>query len=697
MVDIVNAAPMVIDLGTEDKSTRVVPLSSLNIPQHLPKVYIFAEKGPLGPTYVDLESVSLTQLYGDDTFDVNKKYYTHQTVFLQTIASAGNNLVVHRLAAPDAKDVANVGLYLDVLPTQVPLYQKNSDGSLVLDSNGNPVPQVDSNNDPILVNGYKVAWIVDKTVTNIGTYQRGLLTQRPGLQVDGDTQSVQYPIFEFAAKDPGEFGNKLAIRLYAALQSDIVPFPSNILNEGKNYPIYFQLVKITDPISGKVQPVLNSFASQYARVVLKNRGIDPTSGAVIDLTKVVNDQYINLPESTATGLGTVYVYNNNLQTLLEQFYNAEKIINDNHRDSVINNTENNIYSLNIISFTSSNGSPYQTIKPVNITNSIRLTKNTNVFLSGSSDGTISNSLLDTLVSEDLENYNNSLHEYNDLVLHPESIIYDSGFSLSVKQDMAKFISRRKDTFIILSTYAWNAPATDLATQYSVGIALKTMLELYPESATFGTPVMRGVIVGGSGYLINSLYIDRVPLTYEVAYKSARYMGAKNGKWKNGFIFDKAPGSIITQIRDIDVTWVPTSTRNTLWSVGLNFVLNYQIRRQFFPALQTVYENDTSVLNSYFTAVAISFLNKIAHAAWREFSGTISYTNAQLEEAVNNFVAEQVKDRFDDKFVVVPNCHVTELDALRGYSWTLQIKLYSPNMKTVMSTYVSAFRAEDLAG
>jgi len=697
MVDIVNAAPMVIDLGTEDKSTRVLPLSSLNIPQHLPKIYIFAEKGPVGPTYVDLDSVSLTQLYGDDTFDVNKKYYTHQTVFLQGIVSGGNNVVVHRLVAPDAKDVANVALYLDVLPVQVPLYQKNSDGSLILDSNGNPVPQLDSNNDPILVNGFKVAWIIDKTITNIGNYSRGLLTQRAGLQVNGTIQSTQYPIFEFAAKDPGEFGNKLAIRLYSALKSDIIPFPSNILSESKAYPYYFQLVKVTDTISGKVQPVLNSFGSQYAKIILKNRGIDPASGAIIDITKIVTDQYINLPESTATGLGTVYVYNDNLENLLQQFYNSEKVITDTHRDSVINNTENNIHALNIISFTSSNGSPYQSIKPVNITNSIRLTKNTNVFLSGSSDGTISNSLLDTLVSEDLENYNNSLHEYNDLVLHPESMIYDSGFSLQVKRNMPKFISRRKDTFIMLSTYAWNAPSTDLATQFSVATALKTMLQLYPESATFGTPVMRGVLFCGSGELIDSLYIDRVPLTYEVAYKSARYMGAKNGKWKNGFIFDKAPGSIITQLKNIDITWVPASTRNTLWSVGINFALNYQIRRQFFPAIQTVYENDTSVLNSYFTAVAISFLNKIAHAAWREFSGTISYTNAQLEEAVNNFVAEQVKDRFDDKFVVIPNCHVTEFDALRGYSWTLQIKLYSPNMKTVMSTYVSAFRTEDLGG
>lgn len=686
---------MVIDQGTRDLSIRTVPLAPLEIPQHLPKFYLFSEKGPVGPTYVDFDSASLTQLYGDDTFDVNKKYYTHQTIFLQAAAAAGNNCVVHRLTAPDAKDVANLALYLDILPTQVPLYVKNSDGSLDLDANGQPIPEVDGSGTPMTIAGYKVTWVMDKTVAPVGEYQRGLLTQRNGIQVDGTTQSTQYPIFEFAAESPGEGGNKLAVKLYAGLQTDLVPFQSNILNDGKMYPYYFSMVKIADPATGKTNSVLNSFGAETAKFIVKNNGIDPASGAVIDLKKVLFDQYINLPANLASGLGTAYTYQGNLDTVVEMLYNAEKNISDPYRDSVINNAEDNFYAINILSFTSSNGSPYQSIKLVDTSDSIRLTKNTNLFLSGSTDGTINETLLDGLVLADMDNYNNSLHEYNDLVLHPESIVYDSGFALSTKKALAKFIARRKDTFTVLSTYAHNAPSIALADQYSVAIALKTMMELYPESATFGTPVMRGMIVGGSGSLINSLYIKRVPLTYEVVYKASRYMGAKNGAWKNGFCFDRAPLSVITQIKDIDVTWVPTSTRNTLWSVGLNFVLNYKIRTQFFPALQTVYENDTSVLNSFFTAVAISYLNKVAHAAWREFTGSISLTNAQLEEQVNLFVSNLVKDKFDGKFVIIPNATVTELDNLRGFSWTLPIKIYANNMKTVMTTNVEAYRMTDL--
>ncbi len=696
MADMLNAAPMVIDQGTRDMSARTVTGGVLSVPQHLPKFYIFSEKGPVGPSYLDLDSATLTQVYGDATFDVNQKYYTHQTVFLQGVAKKGNNCVIQRLVAPDASDRSNIALYLDVLPTQVPLYRKNSDGSLQLDHNGAPMTETDSGGRAITVSGYKVAWVTDYSSVPVGEYQRGMLSQREGIQVDGETQSTQFPIFEFAASDPGEFGQKLAVRLQAALQTDQAPFPTSLLADGKQYPYYFGMTKVVDTVTGKTAPVLNSFGAQTTKFSLKSKGIDPTSGAVIDINKTVGAQYIGLSVDQATGLGDAFVYQGNLEDVLDMLYSAEMNISDEYRDVEINNSENNLYAFNVVSFTSSNGSPYQAIKLVDLENSVRLTKNTNLFLNGSSDGTITEDLLDSLVIADMDSYNTSLHEYNDLALHPESIVYDTGFGLQAKKALVKFISHRKDTYVATSTYAHNAPAATLAEQYSAAIALMTIFELYPESATFGTPVMRGLVVAGSGELINSQYTKRVPVLYEVALKAAAYMGAKNGAWKNGYCFDRAPLSILTELKSVDVTWVPTSTRNTLWSTGLNFVLNYDQRSQFFPALQTVYNDDTSVLNSFFTTVAIGYLNKIQHAAWREFSGSISLTPAQLEDEVNNFVTGRVKDKFDGKFVVIPAATVTELDKARGYSWTLPIKIYANNMKTVMTANIEAYRMSDLS-
>jgi hypothetical protein len=94
-------------------------------------------------------------------------------------------------------------------------------------------------------------------------------------------------------------------------------------------------------------------------------------------------------------------------------------------------------------------------------------------------------------------------------------------------------------------------------------------------------------------------------------------------------------------------------------------------------------------------MAIAYLNKIAHAAWREFSGVSRLTPAQLTDRVNEYVNARVTGIFDDRFVIEPAAFFTQSDSLRGYSWTLPIKIYAPNQMTVMTTYVQAYRISDL--
>ena len=94
-------------------------------------------------------------------------------------------------------------------------------------------------------------------------------------------------------------------------------------------------------------------------------------------------------------------------------------------------------------------------------------------------------------------------------------------------------------------------------------------------------------------------------------------------------------------------------------------------------------------------MAISYLHRILNAAWREFTGTISYTNNQLIERINNFILAKVKDKFGNLFVIIPETYITEQDALRGYSITVKVNIYANNMKTVHVSYVESFRMEDL--
>jgi hypothetical protein len=148
------------------------------------------------------------------------------------------------------------------------------------------------------------------------------------------------------------------------------------------------------------------------------------------------------------------------------------------------------------------------------------------------------------------------------------------------------------------------------------------------------------------------------------------------------------------MKDVSIPYTGLTIRNKDWDVGLNYALRYDRDSMFFPALKTVYDDDSSVLNSFITVMAICELNKIAHMAWREYSGISSLTSAQLHQRVKEFVLAKVEGVFDDRFIINPVPYNTTSDDARGYSWTLPIEIYAPNMKTVMTTYVKAYRIED---
>jgi hypothetical protein len=274
-------------------------------------------------------------------------------------------------------------------------------------------------------------------------------------------------------------------------------------------------------------------------------------------------------------------------------------------------------------------------------------------------------------------------------------MYDSGFPLSTKKAMANFIAIRKDTVVVVGTHVAGEPPLTASEEHSLALSLNAHYSNYPESTYYGTPVMRFMIMGRSGKLRNSLYTKRIPATFEVAIKAARYMGASDGRWKSGMNFDGAPGSILEFLTDVNVTFTPATVRNKDWSVGLNWVQSYDHRSLFIPALKTGYSNDTSVLNSFSTAMAIAQINKVTEQVWREFSGVDHLTNAQLIERVNESVTNKLQNRFDNRFVIIPEAFMTDADLLRGFSWTLPVTIYAPNMKTVMTTMVKAKRIDDL--
>ena len=726
---ITNAAPMVIERATQDLSSRLLPREAEAIPQHLPKIYIYAEKGPTTPQLV--VGATRQNTYGVNTFDPRKQYANHATIFANLINAEGNAQMLERLIPDDAGPESNLLLSIELLPVNIDVYSRTGTGDVVYQFNPalNKLEPVMSG---VNVSGYKARWVCS-SVTNAaygGVF--GSAAPIVGTWTEGGKTSTIYPILQLRASSQGAFGNNAGVSIWAPNSKSQGGFNSRLMKAEKAYPFKIATVRRVDA-NTSAKKVETLFGEQDISFVFKPGSLDPISDKQVFIGDIFLDSFQNLTDPKYPAVygdfGRMAIYSNNIATVSALIATAEsKYVNDaytvsNGLDAFTDFTVTGTFNAatvddeklltNIVSAQSSGGFQYYTFRIVGdagdapsfgtgtIASEVTLNELSNIYAAGGSDGTMSDEAFAVSVGNRVVDYADNNSSLQDVAVNVESILYDSGFPLPVKKKLASFIAQRKDTFVVLSayevgTYESNIPLSTASEENSIAVALRTFLQFYPESDYYGTPVMRGMIVGRSGVLRNSQYTKRLPLTAEVAIKSARYMGAANGRWKSGFHFDGAPGSIVDYMTDISITFTPASARNKDWDVGLNWVQSYDRRSVFFPALKTVYNNDTSVLNSYFTALAIGQLNKVSHATWREFSGVANLSNAELCRKVNSFFNGKVQDIFDGRFTVVPNAYISDMDAIRGYSWTLPVSLYADNMKTVMTTSVHAYRSSDLA-
>jgi hypothetical protein len=719
MAYIFNASPQVQDLGTDDRSTRQVYPEPIPTPQHLPLFFLFTKKGPTSRQLVD--GAKRVQMFGKESFDPQGPYYNHATLFSDLVNREGNIHMIQRVVPTDAGPPANFRIWADVLQDAVPNYLRNDDGSIQLDpATGDPL--VDTANPTIP--GLRIKFYRE-IITDSNGFDYGSATMNVGYMDDGSgNQSTMYPILELKASSQGEYGNNAGIRIYPGLGDEA---PSQVLEQGM-FPFYISAINRINANS-TAELIHSRFGEQQIRFVFKPNALDPVTEAPFDLNAVFPDRYQNTEDPRYpliySDYDDIYVYTDNIETIIGTIITQEDPWISQTPIPVPGVTGGSISTLpwydytvdsapelneqkwltNFLTFTSTKRAPYftawldpnptQTALPTEFSE-IQFGKYNNLWMGGGSDGTMDNTMYESLVVQQMQDYLDPDSRVMDTAINVESILYDSGFTLDTKKELCNFIALRKDTFVSLSTWdvCLNQPLS-VADEQATALALRTRLELFPESTYFGTPVMRGMVVGHSGKLRGVQYQKRVSPLAEIAIKSARYMGAGNERWKNGFAFDAAPGSILEYIYDIAPDFIPASTKPLLWDEGLVWVQPYDRRSFFFPALQTVYYNDTSVLNSYFTALAICYINKVAHRAWRRFTGTSGLTNAQFADRVKQYVTQELAYRFDNRYITIPEVIFTQADLTRGYSWTLVVKIGSPNMKTVMTTYVEAYRIEDL--
>jgi hypothetical protein len=407
-------------------------------------------------------------------------------------------------------------------------------------------------------------------------------------------------------------------------------------------------------------------------------------------------QDISTPGMSPT-IGTfdrLKVYDDNVATVLQMLYAAEFPLVDGFSD--FDGSTDEQYRFNAFTAVSSYNVPYHSFQLVTgAPNSVRLADTNTIYAKGGGDGTMTDAAFADLVKAKLVEYGDKNSPRQDSVNNPENIFWDSGFPVDVKKAMANFIAIRKGTYVQAATHVVGGPALTDDQERSLAIALTSTLQGFPESEYYATATVRASVIAGSGYLLNSKYSKALPVAIDRATKWASYMGASNGKWVPNKKPDVTPNNQVSMLRDVNVVFRPADARYKDWDAGMVWPEPYTMDMLYFPQHQTVYPDDTSVLNSAITAFACATLNAVAEKAHRDFTGRSDLTKDQIAEGINNHILNQVDGVYDNRFIVLPQTTFSADDEQRGFSWTTIIKVGAPMMETVQTFSVETYRKDDL--
>lgn len=697
MSNIISAAPTLHLTGIKDASSRAPVREPEQIPTHLPHVHIYAEKGPTKPTLVT--GGVLSTVLGAKTLDPRHKYYNHQSELASVVLGGGNAVFASRLKPVDAGPNSRLLLSLDIVDDQIQQFQRTPNGAFLLDVDGEKIPVQGQG---ATLPGFRAKWVVNDWIAGSTVGAFGAVASKAGsLTNAADEQSTVYPIFEVEVSHFGEYGNNLGLRLLAPSTASLSPLNDALVESAKAFIYRLAVVSRADASSTViVEETLGG--EQQIEFTFKAGAVDPASDTEISIQETFINAYQDISTPGMSPIygpfGKVYVYQDNLELILAQVGETEAPLGLLPELTMDEDSEF-LHVVNLIGATAVDGTPYYTLELLGAGDGgIRFTDSTAVWADGGSDGTMTFALHDGLVRSAMLAYGGELL---DDAKYPFSFYYDSGYTLETKLSLLTPLGLRKDIFVVLSTQDVSQPLNSASIESSMAISLKNAARLYPESEIHGTKVCRATVVGHAGTLLSSKYKGvngrkHLPHTLQFASRCANYMGAGTGLWNSGAAFDQSPNNQIDMFRDSNITFKSATSRQNDWRNGLIWAQSYDMRSDYWPALQTVYDDDTSVLNNFFNVAIAIDLEKVSQRTYRDLTGMSGkLTKAQFIMRSNELILERTEGKYDGRVSIRPDTYFTAADEQRGYSWRTDIHMYGENMRTVGTYTVVAHRSSEL--
>lgn len=677
-----NAAPKAIVRGIRDLTGGPDPVIAAEYPTHLPHVVLFAREGSTVPQLVT--GAQATEIFGAETFDLNGNYANHQTVLANYVMSEANKLIIQRVVPTDANGPAKLALALEVVADELPVYERNADGTFKLDATRQKIDTGTT------ISGHRLKWMVAELPSGIGSNTKltGAMTGA------GGQESTVYPILDLEVSSFGEHGNHKGLSLWAPTANDLMPANVDVMEDNRAYVYRVKMLKRANARStpNTVETLRNARSVDFS---FREDVMNKATEAKLGFDKVFLDSWRDLKTDPRKygNFNEAYLYRDNLEEVLALLYTAEQAaVAANGGDTTLwveTPEDGEQHMINIMSGKHWSGVPYHTIHVEGAEDGgITLTETTPIYAKGGSDGTINHETYNTFCT----NLFNGIHSsavagfnFLDDAMWPTSVFYDSGVRMDTKKAMVNVIKERKDIMVVLSTQDVEQTQNSSLDETSTALALYSALMLAPESAYWGTPVTRAMIIGGSGKLINSAYTGILPITVEFAQKSAAFMGASNGVWKENMGYDM-PGEKIVKLFDVSTVnepWKPQGVYDNDWDLGLVWPQTFNRTQLHFPQTQTVYSDAKSVLNVSINVWIAIEAQKKAKYVWRYLTGNAKWSFDRFAEESDRLLAELLySERFDNRVQFKFETYQTDTDKILGSHWSTRITLYLNNGMTV---------------
>ena len=279
--------------------------------------------------------------------------------------------------------------------------------------------------------------------------------------------------------------------------------------------------------------------------------------------------------------------------------------------------------------------------------------------------------------------------------YPFTHIYDCGYSMTTKYAMIDFLDIRDDVGVELSTqalfsgkwatgFAREIKLNDQAKDIANGLVLRERALLMKESVLNGTECMRASIYTQAGVPIGSTlyntvlpvaanYADPVPFTLWSAVQHAMYGNTNqmSAQEPRGL-----PYSYNEMFRSWNWTNYSEPMKEKTWNAGLNYCQYADMKRIFYPALRTVYREETSVLVDQWVVDALIYTKHECRKAWAKFSGR-NDKQAIIEDAIKNYLEATLADLYNGKYGFSVDVYKTEEEQKIGYVEHVKLRLEFP--------------------